>query len=114
MGMKYVASYLLCVSSGKQQPTVADIKKVLDSVGIEYDVSIIETMISNMQGKVCHEVIASGLSKLQSVPTGAVASAGAVNAGTVDAAASGDSAQASAKKEEEEEEEGDLGFSLFD
>ncbi|KAH7650192.1 acidic ribosomal P2 [Cryptosporidium bovis] len=110
MGMKYVVSYLLCVSSGNQQPTVSDIKKVMDSVGIEYDVSIIETMISNMQGKVCHEVVASGLSKLQSVPTGAVAAAATVAAPV----AGGGSAQADSKKEEEEEEEGDLGFSLFD
>nr|AAF21857.1 acidic ribosomal protein P2 [Cryptosporidium parvum] len=111
MGMKYVAAYLLCVSSGKEQPTASDIKKVLESVGIEYDQSIIDVLISNMSGKLSHEVIASGLSKLQSVPTGGVAVSGGA------AAASGaaqDSAPAEKKKEEEEEEEGDLGFSLFD
>lgn len=111
MGMKYVAAYLLCVSSGKEQPTANDVKKVLESVGIEFDQSIIDVLISNMSGKLSHEVIASGLSKLQSVPTGGVA----VSGGAV--AASGGAAAESApadKKEEEEEEEGDLGFSLFD
>ncbi|TRY53173.1 60S acidic ribosomal protein LP2 [Cryptosporidium tyzzeri] len=112
MGMKYVAAYLLCVSSGKEQPTASDIKKVLESVGIEYDQSIIDVLISNMSGKLSHEVIASGLSKLQSVPTGGVAVSGGTAAASGGAAQ--DSAPAEKKKEEEEEEEGDLGFSLFD
>ncbi|EAK87386.1 60S acidic ribosomal protein LP2 [Cryptosporidium parvum Iowa II] len=112
MGMKYVAAYLLCVSSGKEQPTASDIKKVLESVGIEYDQSIIDVLISNMSGKLSHEVIASGLSKLQSVPTGGVAVSGGAAAASGGAAQ--DSAPAEKKKEEEEEEEGDLGFSLFD
>lgn len=112
MGMKYVAAYLLCVSSGKEQPTAGDIKKVFESVGIEFDESIVNVLISNMSGKLSHEVIASGLSKLQSVPSGgAVVSGGAAAA----AASGGASEPAQAeKKEEEEEEEGDLGFSLFD
>ncbi|KAH8582816.1 acidic ribosomal P2 [Cryptosporidium sp. chipmunk genotype I] len=113
MGMKYVAAYLLCVSSGKEQPTASDIKKVLESVGIEYDQSIIDVLISNMSGKLSHEVIASGLSKLQSVPTGGVAVSGGA-AASGGAATAADSAPAEKKKEEEEEEEGDLGFSLFD
>ncbi|CUV04390.1 unnamed protein product [Cryptosporidium hominis] len=112
MGMKYVAAYLLCVSSGKEQPTASDIKKVLESVGIEYDQSIIDVLISNMSGKLSHEVIASGLSKLQSVPTGGVAVSG--GAAATSGGAAQDSAPAEKKKEEEEEEEGDLGFSLFD
>ncbi|KAF7456267.1 60S acidic ribosomal protein P2 [Cryptosporidium felis] len=113
MGMKYVAAYLLCVSSGKEHPTAGDIKKVLESVGIEFDESIINVLISNMSGKLSHEVIASGLSKLQSVPAGGAVASGAVAAA---AAPGGESAgaTAAAKKEEEEEEEGDLGFSLFD
>lgn len=110
--MKYVAAYLLCVSSGKEQPTASDIKKVLESVGIEYDQSIIDVLISNMSGKLSHEVIASGLSKLQSVPTGGVAVSG--GAAAAPGGAAQDSAPAEKKKEEEEEEEGDLGFSLFD
>ncbi|KAJ1605021.1 60S acidic ribosomal protein LP2 [Cryptosporidium canis] len=111
MGMKYVAAYLLCVSSGKEQPTAGDIKKVFEAVGIEFDESIVNVLISNMSGKLSHEVIASGLSKLQSVPTGGAVVSGGAAAASGGAAA--ESAQAD-KKEEEEEEEGDLGFSLFD
>lgn len=111
MGMRYVAAYLLCVSSGKEQPTAGDIKKVFESVGIEFDESIVNVLISNMSGKLSHEVISSGLSKLQSVPSGAVSVSGGAAAAA--SGATSEPAQGE-KKEEEEEEEGDLGFSLFD
>ncbi|PIO35275.1 hypothetical protein AB205_0216520, partial [Aquarana catesbeiana] len=35
--MRYIASYLLAVLGGNDNPTIADLKKILDSVGIELD-----------------------------------------------------------------------------
>ena len=35
--MRYVAAYLLASLGGKDSPNAADIKKILDSVGIEAD-----------------------------------------------------------------------------
>lgn len=35
--MRYVAAYLLAALGGKENPSASDIKKILDSVGIEAD-----------------------------------------------------------------------------
>lgn len=35
--MRYVAAYLLAVLGGNESPTSKDLKKILDSVGIETD-----------------------------------------------------------------------------
>ncbi len=35
--MRYVAAYLLSALGGKESPSAGDIKKILDSVGIEAD-----------------------------------------------------------------------------
>ncbi len=35
--MRYVAAYLLSALGGKESPSTGDIKKILDSVGIEAD-----------------------------------------------------------------------------
>lgn len=35
--MRYVAAYLLAALGGKETPSTGDIKKILDSVGIESD-----------------------------------------------------------------------------
>ncbi|KAL7065713.1 putative 60S acidic ribosomal protein P2 [Cryptosporidium serpentis] len=111
MSMKYVAAYLLCVTAGNESPSLKDISSVLSSVGIECDEEILNVLIKNMQGHLPHEVIASGLSKLQSVSSGN-------NVTTIPGATistGSNIATAPAKEEEEEEEEeADLGFSLFD
>lgn len=35
--MRYVAAYLLATLGGKEKPNASDIKKILESVGIEAD-----------------------------------------------------------------------------
>ena len=35
--MKYLAAYLLLVQVGNESPAAADIKKVVESVGVEVD-----------------------------------------------------------------------------
>ncbi|EEA06514.1 60S acidic ribosomal protein P2, putative [Cryptosporidium muris RN66] len=109
MSMKYVAAYLLCVTAGNESPSLKDISSVLSSVGIECDEEIINVLIKNMQGHLPHEVIASGLNKLQTVS----ASSNVTNTSGTTASTDPNTAVAPVK-EEEEEEEADLGFSLFD
>uniref|UniRef100_A0A2K6BUQ2 Large ribosomal subunit protein P2 n=1 Tax=Macaca nemestrina TaxID=9545 RepID=A0A2K6BUQ2_MACNE len=97
--MQYIASYLL-----------ADIKKILNSVGIEMDND------HELNGKNIEDVIAQSVGKLASVPaSGAVA----VSAAPGSKAAAADSTPTAAeekheKKEESEESDKDMGFGLID
>lgn len=110
MSLKYVASYLLAVVCGTESPSKKDIEAILGSVGSEVDEEALDGFLSAIAGKTVHEAISSGLSKLQTVPTGGVA----VAAATAGAPAA-DATDAGKKEEPEaEEEEEDMGFSLFD
>ncbi|KAI1847348.1 hypothetical protein JX265_013793 [Neoarthrinium moseri] len=110
--MKHLAAYLLLGLGGNTSPSAADVKEVLESVGIEADSERLDKLISELEGKDINELIAEGSSKLASVPSGG---AGAAAGG---AAASGGAAAAETKEEEKEEEkeesDEDMGFGLFD
>lgn len=54
--MKHLAAYLLLGLGGNTSPSAADIKKVLDSVGIEADDDRLKTLISELKGKDINEV----------------------------------------------------------
>ena len=112
--MRYVAAYLLAVLGGNSNPSDADIKKILSSVGIEADTACIKKVISELKGKNMEEVMAAGREKLASVPSGgggAVAAAGAAAGGD---AKEEKKEEAKKEEEEEEEEDDDMGFGLFD
>lgn len=47
--MRYVAAYLLASLNGNGNPNAKDIKKILDSVGIEAD----DTRLTKVQGSCC-------------------------------------------------------------
>mmetsp|Transcript_109364 Transcript_109364/g.172367 ORF Transcript_109364/g.172367 Transcript_109364/m.172367 type:complete len:102 (+) Transcript_109364:133-438(+) len=100
MGLKYAAAYLMSVLSGNENPTVADIKKILGSVESEFDEEIAGTLVSEMEGKTVHEVIAAGKEKLKGFGGGG---------------GGGPVAAKEEKKEEAavEEEEEDVDFDLF-
>lgn len=57
--MRYVAAYLLATLGGNEQPSVADIKKILASVGIEADESRAKELVANLTGKSVESVPAS-------------------------------------------------------
>merc|ERR1712183_1070535 len=98
--MRYVAAYLLAALGGKDSPSAADIKKILESVGIEADDTRLEKVVSELSGKNVDEVIAQGYGKLASMPAGgAVAVASSASAGGAAAPAA-----AEEKKEEKKEE----------
>ncbi|CAO2579772.1 60S acidic ribosomal protein P2 [Lemmus lemmus] len=68
--MRYVASYLLAALGGNSSPSAKDIKKTLDSVGIEGDDDRLNKVISELNGKNIEDVIAQDVGKLASVPAG--------------------------------------------
>ena len=49
---------------GKENPTVEDIQKIIESVGIEFDQSKAEEIVNKLEGKNIQEVIDDGKSKL--------------------------------------------------
>uniref|UniRef100_A0A0S1MJG0 60S acidic ribosomal protein P2 n=1 Tax=Phakopsora pachyrhizi TaxID=170000 RepID=A0A0S1MJG0_PHAPC len=112
--MKHLAAYLLLGLGGNTSPSAADIKAVLESVGIEADNDRLEKLLSELEGKDINELIASGSEKLASVPSGGAG--GAAPAGGAAAAAGGAAEEAAAAPAEEEKEESDddMGFGLFD
>lgn len=115
--MRYVAAYLLAALGGKASPSAADLKKILDSVGIEAEKDRVDKVIKELAGKNVTEVIAEGSKKLASVPSGGGAAAPAAGGAAPSAAAAGGSPakeDKKAKKEDSEEEDDDMGFGLFD
>ena len=54
--MKHLAAYLLLTLGGNSSPSEADVKKVLESVGIEADDERLSTLISELKGKDLQEV----------------------------------------------------------
>ncbi|WOO81442.1 60S acidic ribosomal protein P2 [Vanrija pseudolonga] len=112
--MKHLAAYLLLQSGGNASPSAADVKALLETVGIEADADRLTKLISELEGKDVNELIAEGTQKLASVPSGGAAPAAA--AGGAAAAAGGADAPAAEEKKEEakEESDDDMGFGLFD
>ncbi|KAI9493225.1 60S acidic ribosomal protein P2 [Zychaea mexicana] len=109
--MKYLAAYLLLTAGGKANPTDADIKSLLSSVGVEAEDERVSALVASLKEKNIDEVIAEGKEKLASVPTGGAAAAGGAAAG---GAAGAEEAKEEAKEEEKEESDEDMGFGLFD
>ncbi|KZM27240.1 60S acidic ribosomal protein P2 [Ascochyta rabiei] len=112
--MKHLAAYLLLGLGGNTSPSAADVKAVLESVGIEADESRLDTLISELEGKDINELIASGSEKLASVPSGGAGGAAAASGGAAAAGGAADAPAEEAKEEEKEESDDDMGFGLFD
>jgi len=58
--MRYVAAYLLAVLGGNENPSAADIKKILSSVGIDAEDDKLKKVISELNGKDIQELIVEG------------------------------------------------------
>ncbi|KAK7832428.1 hypothetical protein U0070_011876 [Myodes glareolus] len=99
----YAASYLLAALVGNSSPSAKDIKKILESVGIEADDDRLNKVISEQNGKNIEVVIAQGVGKLASVTAGGAV---AVSAAPGSAAPAAGSATAAAERGEERREEG--------
>nr|XP_014337701.1 PREDICTED: 60S acidic ribosomal protein P2 isoform X2 [Bos mutus] len=114
--MRYIASYLSAALGGNSSPSAKDIKKILDSVGIEADDDRLNKVISELHGKNIEDVIAQGIGKLASVPAGGAVAISAAPGSAAPAAGSAPAAEEKKeeKKEESEESDDDMGFGLFD
>ncbi|KAG5816383.1 hypothetical protein H9Q74_003155 [Fusarium xylarioides] len=108
--MKHLAAYLLLGLGGNTSPSAADVKAVLESVGIEADDERLNTLISELEGKDIQELIAEGSEKLASVPSGGAG--GAAAGGAAEEAKEEDKEED--KESEKEESDEDMGFGLFD
>ncbi|KAK3208821.1 hypothetical protein GRF29_77g2126471 [Pseudopithomyces chartarum] len=111
--MKHLAAYLLLGLGGNTSPSAADVKAVLESVGIEADNERLEKLLSELEGKDINELIASGSEKLASVPSGGAGGATA-SGGAAAGGAPAEEAAAAPAEEEKEESDDDMGFGLFD
>merc|ERR1712115_353364 len=108
--MRYVAAALLAALGGGE-PSAANIKSILSSVGIEADGDKVDKVVAELAGKNIEELIAEGTTKLGSMPSGGGGGAAPAAAAAADAPA----AAAPAKEPEpESEEDDDMGFGLFD
>ncbi|KAG8125666.1 putative 60S acidic ribosomal protein [Naja naja] len=110
--MRYVAAYLLAVLGGNESPNSKDLKKILDSVGIETD----DERVNKLNEAYLPEAFLTCNSKLASMPAGGAV---AVSSGGSAAPAGGPAPAAAEekkeeKKEESEESDDDMGFGLFD
>ena len=108
--MRYVAAYLLAALGGNANPSAADVKNILSSVGIDAEEEKLNKVISEMNGKSVEDVLCEGHEKLASVPSGGGAAAAPAAGGAAPAAGA---AAAAAPEPEPEEEEEDMGFDLF-
>mmetsp|Transcript_23791 Transcript_23791/g.71017 ORF Transcript_23791/g.71017 Transcript_23791/m.71017 type:complete len:117 (-) Transcript_23791:120-470(-) len=115
MGLKYVAAYLMSALAGNESPSAADIQKILESVESGYDGDVASKLVSELEGKTIHEVIAEGKEKLKGFGGGG--GGGVAVGGAGGGAGGGDDKPKEEKKEEkkveEEEEEDDMEFDLF-
>lgn len=58
--MRYVAAYLLAVLGGNENPSAADIEKVLSSVGIDADAERLKLVVGQLKGKNIEDLIKEG------------------------------------------------------
>ncbi|EPQ31222.1 uncharacterized protein PFL1_06848 [Pseudozyma flocculosa PF-1] len=112
--MKHIAAYLLLTLGGKESPSAADIKSLLETVGIEADSERLDKLISELQGKDINQLIAEGQEKLASVPAGGAAPAAAAGGAAAAAGGAAEEKKEEKKEEEKEESDDDMGFGLFD
>lgn len=62
--MRYTAAYLLAILGSNASPDVADIAKILGSVGIECDEKHAQQVIDACKGQNVNEIIANGMAKM--------------------------------------------------
>ena len=114
--MRHVAAYLLAVLGGNENPSAADVKSILSSVGVEADKDNLGRVISALKGKSIPELIEAGLEKMATVPGAGAVGSGAPGAAVATAAV----VEATEEKKEEKKpvsedsSDEDMGLGLFD
>ena len=67
--MKHIAAFALLVLGGNQNPSAADVEKLLKEAGVKADSDKIEKMLASFEGKPFHEMVAGGLAKMATMGT---------------------------------------------
>ena len=93
--MKHIAAFALLVLGGNENPTAADVEKLLKAAGVTPDSEKITKMIASFEGKPFHEMVAGGLAKMATM-------------GSAGPAVSGGAAAKAEVKEEVKEEAEDV------
>jgi large subunit ribosomal protein LP2 len=99
--MRHIAAYALLVLGGKEAPSAADVEKVVKDAGAEADKEKIAALITALDGKQFHELVATGIKTLGSM-------GGAAPAGGAAAGASAAAVEAAVEEPEEDVDMGDL------
>ena len=94
--MRHIAAYALLVLGGNENPTAADVEKLLKEAGVKADSEKIEAMLSKFAGKNFHEHVEGGLEQMKKM------------GGSAPAAAAGGAAAAAPVEEEKKEEVEDV------
>lgn len=110
--MRHVAAYLLAVIGGNQDPTEKDIKKIMNSVGIEPEPNQLKVVINQLKGKKILDLLEEGQALLADMNLG-----GGGGAGSDAVAAPAAVEEVKEEKKpvvEESESDSDMGMGLFD
>ena len=98
--MRHIAAYAMLVLGGKEEPSAADVEKVVKEAGAEVDKEKCKALCEALKGKPFHDLVSEGIKTLGSMGGGS---------GPAAAPAGGAAAAKVEEKEEEPEEEVDLG-----
>jgi len=111
--MRHVAAYILAVAGGNANPSEADLKKILNSVGVDVIDEQLAVVIDQLNGKDLFQLMEEGQSLLAGMPMGGgAASSGAAVAEAVEVV---EAPKEEAKKvESSDSEDSDMGMGLFD
>ncbi|VVB04328.1 unnamed protein product [Arabis nemorensis] len=115
--MKVISAFLLAKLGGNENPTKADLKKIFESVGAEFDEEKIDLFFSLIKDHDVTELIAAGREKMGALSSGGGSAVATVVGARGDAPSVAEPASETKKKVEEEKEESDDGegmMSLFD
>merc|ERR1719498_285538 len=105
--MKHLAAYMLLVLAGTAEPSEDQVSKLLKDSGVAADKDNLKLLCEKLKGKKIHEMVAEGMGKFASMPSGGAG--GAPAAAEAPAAGKTEAKKEEPKKEEEEEADLDMG-----
>lgn len=115
--MRHVAAYILAVMGGKKSPTVADLVRILSSVGIEADTNSLSFVIEKLKGQNVFEVIENGKVLLADMPVGGgggISASAPAAVGVVEAPVEEVKEEKKPVVEDSDSSDSDMGMGLFD
>merc|ERR1719245_233504 len=68
--MKYVSAYCLLVLGGNASPSESDLTKALKAAGAEVNADQVKAVVTALNGKQLHEVVAAGYGKIANLSLG--------------------------------------------